>query len=64
MVFYWCYFQNNRCIQVVPEIKSKPLTPMQVVMLKANKIKRILCEIPEGFDPTGKTEEGLKDFIR
>jgi len=63
-MFYWCYFKDNKCIQSIPEIKSSPLTPTQVVMLKANKIKRILCEIQEGFDPTGKNEEELKEYLR
>jgi hypothetical protein len=60
----WCYFQNNKCVQIVPEIKSNPLTPIQVVVLKANRIKRILCEIPDGFDPRGKNEEELKEYLR
>jgi hypothetical protein len=62
-MFYWCYFKDNKCIQSIPEIKSSPLTPIQVVMLKANKIKRILCDVPDGFDPIGKNEEELKIFI-
>lgn len=64
MIYCWCYFQNNKCIQSIPEIKSNPLTPIQVLILKSNKIKRILCEVPDNFDPTGKSEEELKEFIR
>lgn len=64
IMYYWCYFQNNKCIQSIPEIKSNPLTPMQFVLLKANGIIRFLCEIPDGFDPVGKNENELKEYIR
>jgi len=64
MIYVWCYFKDNKCIQTIPEIKSNSLTPMQVVVLKANEIKRILCEIPDDFNPTGKNEEELKEYLR
>jgi len=63
-MYVWSYFKNNKCIQAVPEIKSNPLTPMQVVLLKTNGIKRILCDVPDNFDPTGKDEKELKEYLR
>jgi len=63
-MYVWCYFKDNKCIKTIPEIKSNPLTPMQVIILKANGIVRFLCDIPDSFDPTGKNEEELKEYIR
>jgi hypothetical protein len=64
MIYVWCYFKDNKCIQVITEINSNPLTPMQVVLLKTNGIKRILCDVPDNFDPTGKSEEELKEYLK
>jgi hypothetical protein len=63
-MYVWCYFKDNKCIKTIPEIKSSPLTPMEVIILKTNGIIRFLCELPDNFNPVGKTKEELKEYIR
>jgi len=63
-MFVWCYFKNNKCIKTQIESGSSKLSPMDVMILKANSVTRVLCDIPNNFDPKGKTNEELRQYLR